>query len=406
MKAALMDQLSMASWRVNSGSQRFRQYPREVSVEYSNNDLDNKDTFKSVDVEHKTLRATGSIKVTSAVSEDKIPTVLALQLSITEGPDRLPADKDTQEVLCGKLRVLETDLSNISSLISEFSAHLVSINSEERTIIITFKSFEEIWKFTTYHRMGFLHQCLGNLLLDQVFWLNVLDLEDSGIEVSFNEEALNQMYKGFLMQEGSFFGSCTVNQMFDSSTSGSDLYLEKGDIALFEPPFLGSGWTVLSLADGSRGNKAQPSLEPVIPFHEWFLKSCPEWVLVGSGKTCCDLPFQIAVGICEATEVYDGNGPDELSFEAGDRIIIKGLLVTCFEWFMGKLERTGDMGLIKTSLVKSTDSLCESDEIFMKQEARKIFNLDQEKIKTEAIAFLKKTCQSNVATVYKLGKLF
>lgn len=44
--------------------------------------------------------------------------VLPLQLAIVEGPDRLPADKDTQEVLCGKLRVLETDLSNISSLIS------------------------------------------------------------------------------------------------------------------------------------------------------------------------------------------------------------------------------------------------------------------------------------------------
>ncbi|KAK3568015.1 hypothetical protein QTP86_028603, partial [Hemibagrus guttatus] len=253
----------------------------------------------------------------------------------------------------------------------------------------------------------FLHQCLGNLLLDQEFWLNALDQEDSGIEVSFNEEVLNQMYKGFLMQEGSsFFGTCAVNQMFDSSTSGSDLYLEKGDIALFEPPFLGSGWTVLSLADGSRGTKARPALEPVIPFHEWFLKSCPEWVLVGSGKTCSDLPFLIAVGICEATEVYDGNGPDELSFEAGDRIIITGLLVTCFEWFMGKLERTGDMGLVKTCLVKATDSLSESDEIFMKQENRNIFNLEQGTIKQETIAFLKKTCQGNLTTVYKLGKLF
>lgn len=65
------------------------------------------------------------------------------------------------------------------------------------------------------------------------------------------------------------------------------------------------------------------------------------------------------MGICEATEVYDGNGPDELSFEAGDRIIIEGLLGTCFEWFMGKLERTGDIGLVKTNLVKATESLCE-----------------------------------------------
>ncbi|KAM9501120.1 SH3 domain and tetratricopeptide repeat-containing protein 1 isoform 2-T2 [Clarias gariepinus] len=388
----------MASFRVSSGSRRFGQ---QLSMELSSNDLDNKDTFKSMNTE-KTSRVTGSIKGTSGFSEDKVPTVLALQLAIAEGPDWLPADKNTQEVLCGKLRVLEGDLSNISSLISELSAHLVSINSAERTIFITFKSFEEIWKFTTYHRMGFLRQCLGNLLLDQEFWLNALDQEESGIEISVKEEVLNQMYKGFLLQEGSFFGSCTLNQMFDSSTSGSDLYLEKGDIALFEPPFLGSGWTVLSLADGSRGTKARPALEPVIPFHEWFLKSCPDWVLVGSGKKCCDLPFQIAVGICEATEVYDGNGPDELSFEAGDLIIIKGLLVTCLEWFMGKLERTGDTGLVKTSLVKATDSLCESHEIIMKQEDQKIFNLEQEKIKNEAIAYLKKTCQSNIATVYKL----
>ncbi|KAK1797129.1 hypothetical protein P4O66_008516 [Electrophorus voltai] len=253
--------------------------------------------------------------------------------------------------------------------------------------------------------MGFLGQCLENLLLDQEFWLNTLDQKDSGIEVSIKEEMLNLMYKRFLMQEGSFFGSCTMNQMFDSSTSGSDLYLEKGEIVLFEPPFLGSGWTVLSLTDGSRGTKTRPALEPVIPFHQWFLKSCPENVLVGSQKTCCDLPFQLAVGVCEATEVYDGNRYDELSFEAGDRIIILGLLVTCFEWFMGRLERTGNTGLVKTSLVKATSSLCESDEIFLKEEDRKIFTLEQEKIKEETIVLLKKTFQSDVATVYKLGNL-
>ncbi|TSL40973.1 SH3 domain and tetratricopeptide repeat-containing protein 1 [Bagarius yarrelli] len=373
-----MEQQNTESFNRNSGRQRFGQYRHELSVEYINNDLENKDAFESVEM------------------------VLALQLAIAGGPDRLPADKSTQEVLCGKLRMLEADLGKISSLISELSAHLVSVSSEERTILITFKSFQEIWKFITYHRMGFLRQCLGNLLLDQEFWLNALDQEDSGIEVSIKKSALNQVYKGFLMQEGSFFGSCTVNQMFDSSTSGSDLYLEKGEIALFEPPFLGSGWTVLSLADGSRGTKAQPALEPVIPFHEWFLKSCPEWILVGNEKTRSDLQFQTAVGTCEATILYDGNAPDELSFEAGDRIIIMGLLVTCFKWFMGKLERTGDMGLVKTSLVKVTDSLCEADEIFIEQEDRKLFNFEQEAIKNEAITFLRKTCQSNVATVYKL----
>ena len=124
---------------------------------------------------------------------------------------------------------------------------------------------------------------------------------------------------------GSFFASCSTNQMFDSSTSGGDLYLEQGDIAQFEPPFLGSGWTVLCLADGGRGTAPRPAVEPVVPFyqwvtwwaqyslkwfmshwsvnkqdritmirsvHRWFLKSCAEGILVGDGKPSCDFPLQ------------------------------------------------------------------------------------------------------------------
>ncbi|XP_051579404.1 SH3 domain and tetratricopeptide repeat-containing protein 1-like [Myxocyprinus asiaticus] len=378
-----------------------RSIRRQLSTEYSHSELDNiMDTSTSRDMDSKTSR--GSIKGTStALEEDNIPTVLAMQLAVVEGPDRLPADEGTQEVLCRKLCVLEADLTEVTNLISELSAHLVSINSGERTIYITFKTFEEIWKFSTYHRLGLLGQCMENLLMDQDFWLIFLD-QDSGIEISIQEEPLNLMYKGFLMQEGSFFGCCTANQIFDSSTSGRDLYVEKGDIALFEPPFLRSGWTVLSLADGSRGTKPKPALEPVIPFHEWFLKSCPESILVGGRKDTTDLPFQIAVGVCETTEEYDANGPDELSFEAGERIIILGLLVACFEWFIGKLERTGDIGLIRTHLVKATDSFCESSEIFLKDEDRQIVTLDQEKIKEETITLLKRSCQCDVGTNYKL----
>lgn len=70
------------------------------------------------------------------------------------------------------------------------------------------------------------------------------------------------------------------------------------------------------------------------------------------------IPF-LAVGVCETTEEYDADGPDELSFHVGDHIIILGLLVGCFEWFMGKLERTGDTGLVKTSMIKATESVCE-----------------------------------------------
>ncbi|KAL0970032.1 hypothetical protein UPYG_G00236190 [Umbra pygmaea] len=347
-------------------------------------------------------RATSS-KRTLSMSEDSFPTALPMLLAMVEGPDRLPANEVSQEVLRGKIRLLEIDSVEVNALFAELSTQLVSINSEENIILVTFKTFEEIWKFTTYYKMGFLGLCLENLLLDQEFWLSSLDQEDVSIEISIPEETLNLMYKGILMQEGSFFASCSSTQMFDSSTSGSDLYLEQGDIALFEPPFLGSGWSVLSLGDGARGTKPKPALEPVIPFHQWFLKSCAENILVGSGKPACAFPYQFANGTCVATVEYDAGGPDELSLLQGDRIVIVGLLVSCFEWFTGRLERTGEVGLVMTTLVApDDDTLCESSDIFLNKEERLFFNLTEEKVKEETITLLKNISHNDVAYVYKL----
>lgn len=71
---------------------------------------------------------------------------------------------------------------------------------------------------------------------------------------------------------GSLFAYSSANQMFDSSTSGRDIYLEQGDLAQFEPPFLDSGWTVRSLSDGTRGTAPNPALKPVDPFHQWVTR--------------------------------------------------------------------------------------------------------------------------------------
>lgn len=46
-----------------------------------------------------------------------------------------------------------------------------------------------------------------------------------------------------------------------------------------------------------------------------------------------------------------------------------------------------------------------SSDIFLKDEDRQIVTLDQEKIKEDTIALLKKICQSDVGTNYKLGKV-
>lgn len=89
---------------------------------------------------------------------------------------------------------------------------------------------------------------------------------------SSSDSTCTQSYS-HCVSSGSLFAVCSTNQIFDSSTSGGDLYLEQGDIAQFEPPFLGSGWTVLCLANGARGTAPKPALEPINPFHQWVTSS-------------------------------------------------------------------------------------------------------------------------------------
>ncbi|XP_030579158.1 SH3 domain and tetratricopeptide repeat-containing protein 1 isoform X1 [Archocentrus centrarchus] len=349
-------------------------------------------------------RDAASLKRTLSACEENFPTVVPVLLDVVRGPDHLPADEELQEMLRGKLCMLQADSTEVNTLFMELSAHLISINSERKAIFVTFTTVEEIWKFTTYYKIGFLRHCMESLLLDEMFWLNSLE-DDFTIQVSIQEETLNLFYKGILMQEGSLFASCSASQMFDSSTSGGDLYLEQGDIAQFEPPFLGSGWTVLCLADGARGTAPKPALAPVIPFHQWFLKSCAESILVGDGKSICDFPLHFARGTCLATKEYDAEGPDELSMAPGDRIVIVGLLVPCFDWFTGRKEATGEVGLVKTSLVKPSPDTCNSAEIFLDGEDWIFCSPQEEKVIEESTAVLKTQSQNDTEHKYKLDMI-
>ncbi|XP_053272308.1 SH3 domain and tetratricopeptide repeat-containing protein 1 isoform X1 [Pleuronectes platessa] len=351
---------------------------------------------------HRRMDA-ASLKGTPLTCEENVPTVLPVKLDMVRGPERLPANEEFKEMLQGKLRILQVESTEVNALFMELSAHVISINCEENVIFVRFRTFEEIWKFTTYFTTGFLGQCMENLLLDEEFWLSSLK-EDVAIEVSIQEETLNLIYKGILMQDGSLFAICCADQMFDGSTSGRDLHLEQGDIAHFEPPFLGSGWTVLCLSDGARGTAPRPNLEPVIPFHQWFLKSCAESILVGEGKLACDFPLQFARGTCLATVDYHAEGPYELSMAPGDRIIIVGLLVSCFDWFTGRKEATGEVGLVKTSLVKPLTDIYGSANVVLEEEEEEgmFYSLQEDKVIEEAIALLQKKSQNDTGHYYKL----
>ncbi|KAM3591109.1 uncharacterized protein V6R79_022469 [Siganus canaliculatus] len=396
---------SSALLKMSAGSDRYGSDPNTVSCRLqrrvSEDDQQHRRLNGHSNMVHGFSRDAENLKGAQSACEENFPSALPVLLDVVRGPERLPADDECQEMLRGKLRLLQADSAEVNALFTELSTHLISVSSEEKVIFVAFKTFEEIWKFSTYYSTGFLGHCIENVLFDQKLWLSSLE-DDISIEVSIQEDTLNLIYKGLLLQEGSFFASCTSRQMFDSSTSGEDLYLEQGDIAQFEPPFLGSGWTVLCLADGARGTAPQPALEPVIPFHQWFFKSSAENILVGDGKPACDFPLHFARGICLATVEYDAEGPDELSMAPGDHISIVGLLVPCFHWFTGRKESTGEVGLVKTSLVKPSADSYDSTDIFLDREEDAFFVLQEEKVIEETINLLKKKSQNDAGQNYKL----
>ncbi|KAK1175243.1 SH3 domain and tetratricopeptide repeat-containing protein 1 isoform X1 [Acipenser oxyrinchus oxyrinchus] len=339
-----------------------------------------------------------------SAAEDIFPTAIFVKLVMMRLESGLP-DTELQEMLRGKLRILENDSGEVMAVFSELSARLLSIHSDQDLIVITFKTFEEIWKFSTYHSLGFVGHCMENLLLDQAFWLQHLDEEDAWINVLIDEESLSSMYRGIMMQEGTYFARCIAEQSYDSSSSGSELTLQHNDIVIVEPLSSGSSWAAQSLVDGTRGVISKSVLEPVGSFHQWFLKTYTESIWMCSNSVQFDFPFQIAVGSCFASVYCKGNGPDELAFQTGDSIEIVGFLVSCLEWFVGKHADSGKIGLVKTRDVKPSDSACQSTEVFINEDEKSIFKFQEECFEEDSITLLKKMSQTDTGTVYKMDKL-
>ncbi|KAJ0006485.1 hypothetical protein NQD34_013758 [Periophthalmus magnuspinnatus] len=302
---------------------------------------------------------------------------------MVRGPERLPAEEELQEMLRGKLRVLQAYSEEVTALFMvepELSAHLFSISPEDKVIFVTFKTFEEIWKFSTYYTIGFLGHCLENVLFDPKLWLQSVE-EDMSVEVTFQQDILNLIYKCILMQE-----ACPGLQPVGIS------------LTFFSPmnPISSNPLDAFSI-------EAQQHIKYDLCndfCFRWFLKSCPESILVGDGKPSCNFPLQFARGSCLATEEYDADGPDELSIATNDRIIIMGLLVSCFDWFIGRKESTGEVGLVKTNMVRPEDTY-NSEDVFLDGEDTEFLGLQEDKVIEETLDLLKK--KHSLSQSYKLG---
>uniref|UniRef100_A0A8D2Q1A1 SH3 domain and tetratricopeptide repeats 1 n=1 Tax=Varanus komodoensis TaxID=61221 RepID=A0A8D2Q1A1_VARKO len=200
-------------------------------------------------------------------------------------------DSQLQGYLRGRLRLLENDSKKARAVFNELSARLLSIHSEDHLIVVTFWTFEEIWKFATYYSLGFLNDCMENLLLDDYLWLSLPE-EAVRIDVHLDEECLDMIYRRLLTQEGTRQLIVCLNKMLSTCII-----------------------TLLYLL----------------------------------------ILYYAATGFSIAIISHESTVPDEIGFQKGDKIEIIGYFVKCMEWFVGRHVPTGQVGFVQSSHVKPDD---------------------------------------------------
>uniref|UniRef100_A0A8C4W9S5 SH3 domain and tetratricopeptide repeats 1 n=1 Tax=Gopherus evgoodei TaxID=1825980 RepID=A0A8C4W9S5_9SAUR len=306
---------------------------------------------------------------------------ISLKLIMVKRKSGLP-DPRLQGELRGRLRLLENDSREVMAVFSELSARLLSIHSDQDLIVVTFKTFEEIWKFLTYHSLGFINHCMENLLLDQSFWLcsqeeNEAKQEEAGIEVCINEESLNLMYRGLLIQEGTFFVLCPDNLIRETTAADMEMKVYQENRRVTE-----------DISGGSLGD-------------DLTLLAKPSYYQINVSAK----PYYAATGSSQAMISYASAVPEEISFQSGDKIEIIGYFIECLEWFVGRHMLTGQIGFVKTSHVKPDTSGTEQQNLdFLDEEERTFFAKERNVVEEDLVHLVKQTSNTEVCTVYRIGK--
>ncbi|KAM6313716.1 SH3 domain and tetratricopeptide repeat-containing protein 1 [Aegotheles albertisi] len=326
---------------------------------------------------------------------ENFPTDISLKLTMVRRKSGC-LDPKLQRQLKGQLRLLENDSREVMAVFSELSARLLSIHSDQDLIVVTFKTFEEIWKFLTYHSLGFINHCMENLFLDQSFWLYSQEEEETGIEVCINEKSLNLMYRSLLVQEGAFYVLYPDNLIRKIIATDNEIntHFETGT---FTEDVTGGS------VDGDMTVLSNASPEPLIPFHQWLLKGYSN-PFDFTCKTESKSIRKVAKGSCLAVTNYESIVLEEMSFQEGDRIEILGYFIECMEWFLGRHVFTGQIGFVKTSHVKLDLSKNKPQDLdFL--EAEEVSFFSNEKNLEEVIHLLKQTSITDVCSVYRIDQL-
>ncbi|XP_064243777.1 SH3 domain and tetratricopeptide repeat-containing protein 2 isoform X3 [Passer domesticus] len=281
---------------------------------------------------------------------DSFPPELSLSFSVESRSCRC-RNARLQEAARKKLWALESDDRGVCALFKELSARLVCTQAHEDRFLLTFKTLEEVWKFSTYLTLGYVGTCLEQLLFAQEFWLDCALVEDTEIRVTVDEEHLATIYMDLLLQEGNFFcravpGVCKLEQEGEEG-----LQLCRNELIHVKSVGQDSKWEGMSLLTGQRGVVPGTALEPIPhPFYQWFLRNYS--VSFGLSQEISGTSSRAIVrGRCIATKDHRGAAWDELSFSKGDPIEIIGFFIPGLPWFVGKSLSTRSIGFVPTQHV-------------------------------------------------------
>ncbi|NXQ63053.1 S3TC2 protein, partial [Anthoscopus minutus] len=272
---------------------------------------------------------------------------LSLSFSVESRSSRC-RNSQLQEAARKKLWALESDDRGVCALFKELSARLVCTQAHEDCFLLTFKTLEEVWKFSTYLTLGYVGTCLEQLLFAQEFWLDCALVEDTELRVTVDEEHLATIYMDLLLQEGNFFSRAVPGAWKSEQEGEEGLQLCRNELIHVKSIGQDSKWEGMSLLTGQRGVVPVTALEPIPhPFYQWFLRNYA--VSFGLSQEISGASSQAIVkGRCIATKDHRGAGWDELSFSKGDPIEIIGFFIPGLPWFVGKSPSTGSVGFVPT----------------------------------------------------------
>ncbi|XP_054580220.1 SH3 domain and tetratricopeptide repeat-containing protein 1 [Eptesicus fuscus] len=337
------------------------------------------------------------------------PTDLTLQLQAVRRRGGQP-DPGLQQTLRARLRLLENDSREVARTLGELSARLLSIHSDQDRLVVTFKTFEEIWKFSTYHALGFTHHCLENLLVGPAFWLrSPEEHEEAAIRVCVDEEALRLTHESLLVQEGPFFVLCPDGYVrVTTGPQGADRGPQPLRPASGAPQgegAPGAGSPACRLRACSEEEAAVSAAEPLTPFHQWALRVAWDPFEDSVGEPVTPDTQLMAVGLAAAVADYPGAGPEELAFHSGDLIEILGAQVPGLPWFLGRHVASGQVGFVRTSLVSVQGRVSELESaLFLGEEERAFFRREGRFSAEDARRLLSKTAGADVCTAYSLDR--